>query len=70
MEEDSEVQIGVTSQTERSGEFIERSMGNSCLCKSVAKSLTVGLSLLVSRASSQEKSWKCQSGEQGQVHQS
>lgn len=63
MEEDSAIPIGVISQIERPGEFIERSAGNSRLCESVAESvaepvakgLAMGPGLLVSRASSQEK---------------
>lgn len=63
MEEDSAIPIGVISQIERPGEFIERSAGNSRLCESVAEpvaepvaeGLAMGPGLLVSRASSQEK---------------
>lgn len=67
MEEDSAIPIGVISQIERPGEFIERSAGNSRLCESVAETvaepvaepvaegLAMGPGLLVSRASSQEK---------------
>ena len=59
MEEDSAIPIGVISQIERPGEFIERSAGNSRLCESVAEPVAEGLAmgpgLLVSRASSQEK---------------